>query len=242
MTGPALTLEGISGGYGQLTVLHDIDAVVEEGKIVAVLGSNGAGKSTLLKTVVGLVKPKTGSILYGGDNLTGLSTEAIAREGVVLVPEGRQLFSSMTVMENLQLGGHMRRHDRGGGEDSLAAVFELFPILKERRKQSAGSMSGGQQQMLAIGRALMARPKVLLLDEPSLGLAPLVLAQVFDVLRLLRERGSTILIVEQNAMMTLELADRAYVLELGRVVAHGAAEELRNDSRIRTAYLGLAGA
>jgi branched-chain amino acid transport system ATP-binding protein len=239
MSGPALTLRGVSGGYGQLTVLHEIDAVVDEGKIVAVLGSNGAGKSTLLKTVVGLVRPKTGTILHGAHDLTGVPTEAIAREGVVLIPEGRQLFSSMTVMENLQLGGHMRRRRRGDREEALAAVFELFPILKERRKQTAGSMSGGEQQMLAIGRALMARPKVLLLDEPSLGLAPLVLAQVFEVLRVLRERGSTILIVEQNAMMTLELADSAYVLERGRVVAHGPAEQLRNDTRVRAAYLGL---
>jgi branched-chain amino acid transport system ATP-binding protein len=213
---------------------------VAEGEIVAILGSNGAGKSTLLKSVVGLLRARSGRIYGAGVELTGLSTEAIARAGVMLVPEGRQLFASMTVLENLQLGGYMSRR-KVRVDSQLEQVFELFPILQERRRQLAGSMSGGQQQMLAIGRAMMARPKMLLLDEPSLGLAPIVLGQVFDALARLRTLGVTTLLVEQNAIMTLAFADRAYVLERGKVVVAGKASDLADDPRIQQAYLGLAG-
>jgi branched-chain amino acid transport system ATP-binding protein len=240
MSEPILSLSGVSSGYGELVVLHDVDVRVDQGEIVAILGSNGAGKSTLLRSIVGLLRTRSGRIMGPGGELTGRSTEAIARAGVILVPEGRQLFSTMTVLDNLLLGGHMHRR-QGGGGDRIEQVFDLFPILKERRRQVAGSMSGGQQQMLAIGRALMARPKVLLLDEPSLGLAPIVLGQVFKALGTLRDLGVTTLIVEQNAMMTLEFADRAYVLERGAVVVEGNASELANDPRIQQAYLGLAG-
>ena len=240
MSEPILSLQGVRSGYGELVVLHDIDIHVDEGEIVAILGSNGAGKSTLLRSVVGLLRTRAGRIHGVGLELTGLATEAIAHHGIVLVPEGRQLFSTMSVHENLLLGGHMhRRH--GDTKQQLEHVFELFPILKERKRQVAGSLSGGQQQMLAIGRALMAKPKVLLLDEPSLGLAPIVLGQVFNALGTLRDLGVTTLIVEQNAMMTLAFADRAYVLERGRVVVQGKASELADDPRIQQAYLGLAG-
>jgi branched-chain amino acid transport system ATP-binding protein len=240
MTDPVLVIEGVTGGYGELMVLHDVSAFVREGEIVAVLGSNGAGKSTLLKTVAGLLRPVRGRISGLGRELTGLSAERVSRAGVMLVPEGRQLFSAMSVMENLLLGGYARGRGRGQ-RDQLARVLELFPILGERRRQVAGSLSGGQQQMLAIGRALMARPSVLLLDEPSLGLAPIVLAEVFEVLGTLRGLGVTTMIVEQNAKMTLGLADRAYVLERGRVVVQGPAAALIDDPRIQRAYLGLAG-
>jgi branched-chain amino acid transport system ATP-binding protein len=239
VSAPLLELEGVSCGYGQLTVVHDVSATVAEGEIVAFLGSNGAGKSTLLKTVVGLVRARAGRISTPDRELTQLSTEAIARAGVILVPEGRQLFGSMTVMENLLLGGHAHRGAGAAQRRLLDEVFALFPVLAQRRRQVAGSMSGGEQQMVAIARALMARPRLLLLDEPSLGLAPIVLAAVFDVLRRLRESGLTILVVEQNAMLTLELADRAYVLERGRVAVAGAASQLATDPRIQRAYLGL---
>jgi branched-chain amino acid transport system ATP-binding protein len=221
-------------------VLHGVNAHVLEGEIVAVLGSNGAGKSTLLRAVAGLLPTRTGRILVGAQDVTGRAPEKIARSGVILVPEGRQLFGTMTVMENLLLGGQMHRRDRSGERAQLDRVLELFPALESRRRQVAGSMSGGEQQMVAIARALMARPRVLLLDEPSLGLAPIVLGMVFDALRSLRELGVTTLLVEQNASMTLRLADRAYVLERGRVVVDGPAAELHDDPRIQHAYLGLA--
>ena len=240
MSTPLLSVAGVRSGYGDLIVLHDVDITVHDGEIVAILGSNGAGKSTLLKSIVGLLRTRSGQIDGAGVRLTGLPTEAIARAGIILVPEGRQLFSTMSVLENLLLGGHLNRRQHRN-DSQLDQVFELFPILKERRRQVAGSMSGGQQQMLAIGRALMARPKVLLLDEPSLGLAPIVLGQVFEALATLRTLGVTTLLVEQNAMMTLAFADRAYVLERGRVVVEGKAADLANDPRIRQAYLGLGG-
>jgi branched-chain amino acid transport system ATP-binding protein len=240
MSEPILSIDRLSGGYGELTVLHEVSAHVNEAEIVAVLGSNGAGKSTLLKTVAGLLRPTRGRVRGVGRDLTGLSPERVSRAGVILVPEGRQLFASMSVMENLLLGGHARRRERAAQRAQLRQLFDLFPILEERRRQAAGSLSGGQQQMVAIGRALMARPRVLLLDEPSLGLAPLVLAQVFEVLATLRSMGVTTLLVEQNARMTLELADRAYVLERGRTVVEGPAAELVDDPRIQHAYLGLA--
>jgi branched-chain amino acid transport system ATP-binding protein len=233
-----LVVQGVTSGYGPVTVLRDVSLRVGSGEIVAILGSNGAGKSTLLKTVVGLLKPATGDVVVAGKNMAGRRPEQIAAAGVVLVPEGRQLFAGMTVLDNLTLGAYGKR-DRTSKREALERVYSLFPILNERSSQVAGSMSGGQQQMVAIGRGLMAQPDVLLLDEPSLGLAPVVLHQVFEALATLREQGMTVLIVEQNAMATLELADRGYVLERGRVLTEGSSESLRADNRVRSAYLGL---
>jgi len=232
-----LRLDRVTGGYGAVTVLRNVSLHVAEGEIVAILGANGAGKSTLLKTVVGLLRPTTGTIEAHGDDITGWPPEKITRQQVVLVPEGRQLFDTMTVRENLILGGYTQ--PRSNRDADMARVFGLFPILEERQSQKASSLSGGQRQMVAIGRALMARPTLLLLDEPSLGLAPLIIKETFETLAKLRDDGVTILIVEQNAMMTLQLADRAYVLNRGRVSMEGHADELARDPRVRQAYLGL---
>jgi branched-chain amino acid transport system ATP-binding protein len=232
----SLRVHRLTGGYGDVTVLRGISLEVAAGEIVAILGANGAGKTTLLRTVVGLLRPKSGTVEANGVDITGRKTEAITRQSVVLVPEGRQLFHSMTVLENLILGGYTRpRSERG---PNMERVFDLFPILKERQSQKASSLSGGQRQMVALGRALMARPTLLLLDEPSLGLAPLVIKETFDTLARLRDDGVTILIVEQNAAMTLGLADRAYVLTRGRVSMQGPAAELAADPRVQQAYLG----
>ena len=232
-----LKVEGVTSGYGGVTVLRDVSLDVKEGEIVAILGANGAGKSTLLKTIVGLLNPMGGGIEAHGEDICACSPESITRKRVVLVPEGRQLFDTMTVRENLMLGGYTQ--PRGHRDDELDRVLELFPILEERLKQKASSMSGGQRQMLALGRALMAKPSLLLLDEPSLGLAPLIIKETFETLAKLRDDGVTILIVEQNAMMTLKLADRAYVLDRGRIAMEGPADELAQDPRVRQAYLGL---
>jgi len=234
---PQLGIEGITSGYGAVTVLRNVSIEVRPGEIVAILGANGAGKSTLLKTVVGLLRPTAGRVSFHGEDVTGRAPEAVARTGLVLVPEGRQLFASMTIRENLLLGAYAR--GRAGRGDSLRRVYDMFPLLEEREAQKAASLSGGQQQMLAIGRGLMAEPRMLLLDEPSLGLAPLIIKDVFETLGRLREAGVTILIVEQNAAMTLELADRAYVLERGEVSVEGRAADLSSDPRIQSAYLGL---
>jgi branched-chain amino acid transport system ATP-binding protein len=234
----ALRIESLTGGYGAVTVLREVTMEVREGEIVAILGANGAGKSTLLKTVVGLLKPSAGTVLLGGDDITGLAPAKLARRQIALVPEGRQLFGTMTVQENLSLGGYTQgRAARAAG---MQRVFELFPILEERLSQKAESLSGGQRQMVALGRALMAQPKLLLLDEPSLGLAPIVIKETFEVIKRLRNSGVTILIVEQNAAMTLAFADRAYVLDRGRVTIEGPAAELSEDPKIREAYLGRA--
>lgn len=234
---PLLQLRGVTSGYGPVTVLRDVSLEVASGEIVAILGANGAGKSTLLKTTVGLLRPTAGTVEARGADITSRSPEFIARQRVVLVPEGRQLFDSMTVRENLTLGGYTQ--PRAGRDASLRRVFALFPILEERLGQKSSSLSGGQRQMVALGRALMAQPTILLLDEPSLGLAPLVIKETFEALAKLRDEGLTILLVEQNAAMTLRLADRAYVLERGRVSLEGPAAELASDPRIRQAYLGL---
>ncbi len=236
----SLRISDLISGYGSVTVLRDVSIDVAEGEIVAILGANGAGKSTLLKTIVGLLHPTNGAIEAHGVDITGQRPEAITNQRVVLVPEGRQLFDSMTVRENLTLGGYTQ--PRSNRAQDMQRVFELFPILKERLSQKASNLSGGQRQMVALGRALMARPKLLLLDEPSLGLAPLVIQETFDTLAKLRDDGVTILIVEQNAMMTLKLADRAYVLTRGRVTMSGSAESLARDPRVQQAYLGLAAA
>ena len=234
---PSLSIKGVTSGYGVVTVLRDVSIDVAEGEIVAILGANGAGKSTLLKTIVGLLRPTSGVIEAHGVDITGNSPESITRRQVVLVPEGRQLFDSMTVKENLFLGGYTQ--PKSNRQEDLDHVFELFPILRERLGQKASSLSGGQRQMVALGRALMARPSVLMLDEPSLGLAPLIIKETFETLEKLRASGVTILIVEQNVLLTLQMADRAYVLERGRVSMEGPADEIAKDPRVRKAYLGL---
>lgn len=232
-----LKVEGVTAGYGGLQILSGLDLEIGEGEVVALIGANGAGKTTTLRTISGLIKPWSGTIMLDGDRIDGKSSHQIVRAGIVQVPEGRELFASLSVEENLRMGAITRAKSQTTA--AQAEVEEMFPILAERRRQVAGTMSGGQQQMLAIARALMARPRVLMLDEPSLGLAPLLVKQVFDTVRTIREAGVTVLLVEQNAAQALELADRAYVMESGEVVMEGAGVEMLSDKRVRSAYLGM---
>jgi branched-chain amino acid transport system ATP-binding protein len=232
-----LTLEGVSAGYGGLQVLHEVNLHVDEGEVVALIGANGAGKTTTLRTISGLIKPTAGSITFDGGPLDKMQPHETVRAGLVQVAEARELFPGLSVRENLYMGAYTRSNAERA--EAIAEVHELFPILEERAKQTASTMSGGQQQMLAIGRALMAKPRLLMLDEPSLGLAPKLVASVFDIVRTIRDRGITVLIVEQNAVQTLQLADRAYVLESGSVTLEGKGAELLDDPRVRSAYLGL---
>jgi len=236
-----IDIADLSAGYGRIEVLHRVSLTVREGEIVALLGANGAGKTTLLSTVMGLVKARAGSIAFDGAAIASLDTAEIVRRGIAAVPERRQLFGGMTVEENLLLGAYGRA-DRNGVRNDLAAQYQLFPRLRERRHQLAHSLSGGEQQMVAIARALMARPKLLLLDEPSLGLAPLMVEQIVQCILDLRARGGTILLVEQNARAALGIADRGYVLETGRITVSGKASDLLDDSSVQDAYLGGRGA
>ncbi len=224
--------------YGQLPALKGISLAVEEGEIVSLIGANGAGKTTTLKTISGLMRPRAGSVVFDGAELSDLPPHEIVARGVVHVPEGRRIFQRLTVLENLAMGAY-RRADRAIG-DRRERVFEMFPRLKERRGQVAGTLSGGEQQMLAIGRALMAEPRLLLLDEPSMGLAPVLVEQIFDTVRQINARRVTILLVEQNAAMALAIAHRGYVLETGSIPLSGTAESLREDPEVRRAYLGEA--
>jgi len=235
-----LKLEKVNTYYGRIQALRDVSLEVTKGEIVAVIGPNGAGKTTLRNTISGVVPARSGRITIDGQPITNLSPEKIVRLGVSQVPERRQVFSTMSVLDNLILGAY-HRYRRDGKEaidQDLEFVFEIFPRLKDRLKQAAGTLSGGEQQMLALGRGWMAKPKLLLMDEPSLGLAPLLVKEIFRVSGELREYGMTILVVEQNARAALELADRAYVMESGRVVLEGTATELAADERVQTAYLG----
>ena len=232
-----LQIENLHAGYGDLEVLHGIDLEVNEGEIVALIGANGAGKTTTLRSISGLIKVSEGSITFEESNIRSWRSSKIVAEGVVQVPEGRKLFADMSVMENLRLGAYKR--GRSDINESLDEVFELFPKLSERSSQSAGTLSGGEQQMLAIGRALMTKPRFLMLDEPSLGLAPKLVIDIFGVIKNINGLGVTVMLVEQNAVHALQLSDRGYVLENGRVVLHGTGEELLGDDRVRTAYLGL---
>jgi branched-chain amino acid transport system ATP-binding protein len=233
-----LRLEGIDAFYGDLQALADVSLEVREREIVALVGANAAGKSTTLRVISGLVAPRRGRVILGDDDLTHVPAHARVDRGVVQVPEGRHLFPFMTVAENLALGAHtaQARRERDG---TLAHVYALFPVLDERRAQLAGSLSGGEQQMCAIGRALMARPRILMLDEPTLGLAPVLVAKIFDTVRAINGDGVTILLVEQNVRQALTLAHRACVLESGRMVLEGAARDLLGDERLKRAYLGL---
>lgn len=232
-----LELKGVVSGYGNITALKSIDLSVPEGKIVSLIGANGAGKSTTMRTIMGLVKAREGSISFLGQDLTKLKTHEIVKAGISLVPEGRQILQDMTVYENLEMGAYIRR-DKAGIEEDIKKVFKRFPILDERSYQLGGTLSGGQQQMLAIGRALMACPKLLLLDEPSMGLAPLVVNEIFEVIKEISQEGTTVLVVEQNVRQALKIADYAYVLETGKVVLDGSAEDVRHDPRVMEAYLG----
>lgn len=232
-----LKLEDVSAGYGGLEVVHEVGLRADPGEIVAIIGANGAGKTTTLRTISGLIRPSSGTITYEGESLVGKSPHEVVKMGLVQVPEGRSLFGGLTVLENLSMGGYTRSaEDRNA---SLQQVYELFPILKERGSQPAATLSGGQQQMVAIGRALMAGPRLLMLDEPSLGLDPKTTANVFSVVDQLRSDEFSVLIVEQDAVKTLRLADRAYVLESGQISLEGSGDELLENSKVRSAYLGL---
>ena len=235
-----LELVGVASGYGRIRVLDDVALEVKAGEIVALIGANGAGKSTLLNTVIGLVSLSAGDIRFDGKPIARMSTSAIVASGIAQVPERRQLFGTMTVEENLRLGA-FTRGDRAGVMASMEEQFGQFPILRERRKQSAQTLSGGEQQMLAIARAMMSRPRLMLLDEPSLGLAPLMVARIFQQITSLRAAGGTILVVEQNARAALDIADRGYVLENGRITAQGEAAALLDNPVVQEAYLGGAG-
>lgn len=232
-----LRLEQVVAGYGPTVCLKGISLEVQEGEIVALLGANGAGKTTTLMSISGLVRIRQGAVLLKGTRIDPLAPEAIAALGVGHVPEGRRIFSSLTVLENLQLGAYVR-NDRPGIAQDLQRTFELFPVLRDRRHQLAGTLSGGEQQMLAIGRGLMNRPALLLLDEPSLGLAPKLVMTVFEVIKRINQLGTTILFVEQNARMALTIARRGYILETGSIVMAGAAEALANNPQVKAAYLG----
>lgn len=231
-----LEVRELEASYGSIQALKGIDLSVEQGTIACIIGANGAGKTTFLKTVAGLHGPAAGKVLYRGEEITGLSPERIVRKGIVLVPEGRAILSRMTVLENLEMGAYTRSD--GEVKRDLDRVMERFPVLGERKHQRGGSLSGGEQQMLAIARALLARPRLLLLDEPSLGLAPLVVGAIFRIVREINREGTTVLLVEQNVRQALKVSRQAYVLETGRVVHEGRSKALLDDPRIKEAYLG----
>ena len=232
-----LEIKDLHVSYGGIRALKGVDLTVEEGQIVTLIGANGAGKSTTLRAISGLQKPQSGSILYGGEELVGLPAKEIVRRGIIHVPEGRRVFPDMTVAENLKIGAFLRS-DKDGIASDMEYVYTLFPRLKERSWQLAGTLSGGEQQMLAVGRALMSRPKVLMMDEPSLGLAPLIVKDIFSIIRRVNEDGITVLLIEQNANAALRIADYGYVLETGTIALTGTGEELLKNESVREAYLG----
>ncbi len=232
-----LYIDDLRVSYGGIEALKGISLSVEKGEIVTLIGANGAGKSTTLRAISGLVPIKTGTITYDGSVISGMTPQRIVAEGICMVPEGRHVFPNLTVLENLRIGAYLRKDDI---QPDIEHVYQLFPRLRERSWQLAGTLSGGEQQMLAVGRALMMRPKLLMMDEPSLGLAPLVIRDIFSIIRTLHEEGITILLVEQNANAALRIADSAYVLETGSLGMHGTGEELLNDPRVKDAYLGKA--
>ena len=232
-----LEIQDLHVSYGGIRALKGVSLTVEEGQIVTLIGANGAGKSTTLRAISGLQKPQSGSIRYGSEELTGLPAKEIVRRGIIHVPEGRRVFPDMTVAENLKIGAFLRRDSAGIASD-MEYVYSLFPRLKERSWQLAGTLSGGEQQMLAVARALMSRPKLLMMDEPSLGLAPLVVQDIFSIIRTIRDSGVTVLLIEQNANAALKVADHGYVLETGRITLEGGGEALRRNPEVRAAYLG----
>jgi branched-chain amino acid transport system ATP-binding protein len=233
-----LEVDNVHAFYGQIEALKGISLTVDEGEIVTLIGANGAGKSTTLKTISGLLRPRQGAVRFNGQDLRAVPAHKIVDQGIVQVPEGRRVFGRLTVMENLEMGA-FSRSDPQGIDKSMERVFGLFPRLKERRGQVAGTLSGGEQQMLATGRALMASPQVLLMDEPSMGLAPVLVDSIFQTIEELHGSGTTILLVEQNARMALQVADRGYVMQSGEIVLSGSAEDLRANETVRKAYLGI---
>ncbi len=235
---PVLEFRGINTHYGPVHILKNVDIEVYDGEIVCLLGGNASGKTTTLKTILGMVQPTSGDVVVDNEIVTGLATSKIVERGVSMVPENRRLFKRMTVLENLEIGGYLR--DDSLDED-LERIFEMFPRVKERLKQQAGTLSGGEQQMVAVGRALMARPKVLLMDEPSMGLAPILVAQNFEIIQQINEAGTSVFVVEQNANMALSIADRGYVLQTGQIVLADTAEALLANPQMRKAYLGDVG-
>ena len=232
-----LKVENLVVSYGGIEALKGISLDVPDGKIITLIGANGAGKSTLLRTIIGLVKPQSGKISYNNNEITSLNSQRIVTTGITLVPEARRVFSNLTVVENLKIGAYMR-NDKDGIEKDIEWIYGMFPRLQERNWQLAGTLSGGEQQMLAVGRALMSRPKLIMMDEPSLGLAPLVIKDIFRIIKEINANGMTILLIEQNANMALKIADWAYVLETGRITMEGAGQELLENPQIREAYLG----
>ena len=235
--GTMLTINDMNVFYGAIHAIKGVSLEVNEGEIVTLIGANGAGKSTILRTISGLLKPKTGSIQFEGQEIAGMPAHEIVKTGISQVPEGRRIFAEMSVLENLELGAFTRK-DKDGIKADMELVFERFPSLKERIGQLAGTLSGGEQQMLAMGRALMSRPRLLLLDEPSMGLAPLLIKEIFAIIQDINKTGTTVLLVEQNANMALSIAHRAYVLETGRITLSGDAKELAASDEVRKAYLG----
>ena len=233
---PDLTVEGLNLGYGGATLIENLDLRLNAGELVTILGANGAGKTTLLNGIMGLVRPRAGRVVLAGRDIAGLAPEAIVHRGIALVPERRELFGTLAVETNLRLGGY--RRSAAEAARTMEKVYALFPILAERRRQKAATLSGGEQQMLAIGRALMINPQLLMLDEPSIGLAPLIVRDILSVIGRLKSEGLTILLVEQNARLALEVADRGYVLEVGRIVLEGPSKQLAADERLSQAYLG----
>jgi branched-chain amino acid transport system ATP-binding protein len=234
---PLLEIEDMHSYYGHIHALQGISLTVEEGEVVTLIGSNGAGKTTTLRSIHGILPPRKGRIIFDGEEIQGTPAHELIGKGIAQSPEGRKIFRRMTVLENLEMGAY-HRSDSSEVRQDMERVFDLFPRLKERTKQEAGTMSGGEQQMLAIGRALMSRPRLLLLDEPSMGLAPVLVERIFETVREINQQGTTILLVEQNANVALEIATRGYVLETGEIVISASAEELREDPTVREAYLG----
>jgi branched-chain amino acid transport system ATP-binding protein len=232
-----LELENIHSYYGHIHALRGISLTVEEGEVVTLIGSNGAGKTTTLRSINGILPPREGRIIFRGEEIQGVPAHDMSSKGIAQSPEGRKIFSRMTVLENLEMGAY-HRNDRKEIQDDMNRVYDLFSRLKEREKQEAGTMSGGEQQMLAIGRALMSRPKLLLLDEPSMGLAPVLVERIFQIIEEINRQGTTILLVEQNANVALDIATRGYVLETGEIVNTASAEKLRQDPKVREVYLG----
>ena len=231
-----LEVKNIKVYYGNINAIKDISFEVNEGEIVTLIGANGAGKSSILNTVAGLIKPKSGEIIFDGQGIIGIPAHKIVSKGMALCPEGRRIFQQLSVKENLEMGSYTRPVNEVS--ESIEKVYELFPRLKERYKQIAGTLSGGEQQMLAMGRALMSKPRLMMLDEPSMGLAPILVEQIFDIIKNLHKSGTTILLVEQNAQMALSIADRGYVMETGRIVTGGTGKELLLDDAVKKAYLG----
>lgn len=231
-----LEVKNIKVYYGNINAIKDISFEVNEGEIVTLIGANGAGKSSILNTVAGLIKPKSGEIIFDGQGIIGIPAHKIVSKGMALCPEGRRIFQQLSVKENLEMGSYTRPANEVS--ESIEKVYELFPRLKERYKQIAGTLSGGEQQMLAMGRALMSKPRLMMLDEPSMGLAPILVEQIFDIIKNLHKSGTTILLVEQNAQMALSIADRGYVMETGRIVTGGTGKELLRDDAVKKAYLG----